>query len=74
MFDDFVLSHKIKARKPEQKPYKIALKKARCKASECIFIEDKKVHCVPAKKMGMHTIVFTSQRDLIKRLKQLKAL
>ncbi len=71
MFEDIVLSYKIKGRKPEPKVYQEALRRARCKASECVFIEDKEKHLAPARKIGMKTILYTNQKELKKRLKKM---
>ncbi|HII72178.1 TPA: HAD family phosphatase [Candidatus Woesearchaeota archaeon] len=71
MFDDVILSYKVKGRKPEPKIYTQALRTAGCKAAETVFIEDKEAHLAPARKMGMKTILYKNQEDLKKRLKRL---
>lgn len=71
MFDDIILSYKVKSRKPELRMYKEALKRSKCKANECVFIEDKDKHLVPARKLGMKTILYKNQKDLKNRLKRI---
>ncbi len=71
IFDDIVLSYKIKGRKPEPKVYREALRRARCRPEEVVFIEDKNKHLIPARKLGMRTILYKNQTDLKQRLKKI---
>ena len=69
-FDVSVFSHIVGSRKPEKKIYLIALKKLKLKPEECIFIDDQKSTLEPAGKLGMKTILFKSNKQLIKELKK----
>jgi HAD superfamily hydrolase (TIGR01509 family) len=71
LFEDGVFSQEAGVRKPHPDIYKLALKKAGVKAEESVFIDDKESALVPAKEMGMITILFTSPKDLRERLQQI---
>lgn len=59
-FDGGIFSHDVGVRKPNPKIYELALQKAGVNASEAVFIDDKPKFLIPAKAMGMTTIVFES--------------
>jgi putative hydrolase of the HAD superfamily len=65
-----VFSHEVKTRKPELKIYKITLKKLNLKADECIFIDDKDYNLKPAEELGMNTILFENNKQLLRDLKK----
>lgn len=71
MFPIVVLSSEVVMRKPEIKIYRYALKKLGLKAKECLFIDNEEKYLVPAKKLGMKTILFTSAEQLRQDLKKL---
>jgi putative hydrolase of the HAD superfamily len=71
VFDSVVLSYEVKMRKPEQGIYKHALKLTGLKASEAIFIDDYEKYLIPARKLGMETILFKSAGQLKEELEQL---
>ncbi len=70
-FDDYVLSHEVGLMKPDPQIYQIALKRAKARAGECLFIDDLEENIEAAAKMGIHTILFTPQTDLETELRQL---
>ncbi|MBI4162306.1 MAG: HAD-IA family hydrolase [Candidatus Aenigmarchaeota archaeon] len=53
---------------------KIALEKAKCKAEECVFIDDKESNLLPAKKLGMRVVLFESPEKLESALGKLGVL
>ncbi|HRY36934.1 MAG TPA: HAD family phosphatase [Candidatus Magasanikbacteria bacterium] len=69
-FKHLILSHEIGIIKPDKLIYKIALDKISAQANECIFIDDQEKVLIPAKKLGMKTILFQSVDQLKKELKQ----
>lgn len=69
VFDITVFSHEVGFRKPHQDIYKIAIEKLGVLPQECIFIDDREENLLPAKKLGMKTILFKNNRQLIKELK-----
>ena len=57
--------------KPDPQIYQIALKRAKARAGECVFIDDIEANIEAASKIGIHTIHFTPQTDLEAELRQL---
>ncbi len=70
-FDDYVLSYQVGERKPHPKIYLTALEKAKCPASECIYIDDMEPYAVAARRLGMQAIVY---RDIQQLERELRAL
>jgi len=66
-----IFSHQVKTKKPEEKVYRIALKKLRVPANQTIFVDDREFNLIPAKKLGMKTILFKNNKQLVKDLKKL---
>lgn len=60
LFDDVFLSNELHMRKPEIEKYKYVIKKLDTKPKRCIFIDDKLMNLVPARKLGMTVIQFES--------------
>ena len=57
--------------KPDPQIYQIALKRAKARAGECVFIDDLEENIEVAAKMGIHTILFKPQTDLEAELRSL---
>ena len=60
LFDNLFLSSQLHLRKPDIEKYKYVLKELDAKGKECIFIDDKLMNLVPAKKLGIYVIRFKS--------------
>ncbi len=71
-FDVMVFSHQVGFRKPSPDIYHITLKRLNLKPSECVFIDDFKENLIPAREIGMKTILFKNNSQLIKDLKKLE--
>lgn len=69
-----VLSYKLRMRKPEARIYLAALKLARARAEESVFIDDLPDNVEAARRLGMHGIVFKGAEDLGRRLRELGVL
>ena len=67
-FNVAIISCDVGLRKPNQEIYKIALKKLKLKPSECLFIDNQSWNITPAKKLGMKTILFKTNKQLFKQL------
>lgn len=72
IFDPVIISCDVGVRKPNLKIYKLALKKANVKANESLFIDNQIWNIKPAKKLGMKTILFKNNKQLIHDLNKLK--
>ncbi len=70
IFDVNVYSHEVKVRKPDLKIYNITLKKLSLHSNECIFIDDKDYNLKPAEEIGMNTILFKDNKQLLRELKK----
>jgi len=70
-FDVLVFSHEIGIVKPEQRIYDILLDKLKVPPEECVFIDDKAENLIPAKKMGMKTILFRNPKQCKEELRNL---
>jgi putative hydrolase of the HAD superfamily len=70
-FDAVVLSCEVGMRKPDDRTYRMALGKIDLKPEECVFIDDKKEYLIPARKIGLKTILFRNPSQLEKDLKAL---
>jgi len=70
-FSPLIVSYEVGARKPEEKIYKIALKRLKINAKECVFIDDREYHLAPAKKLGMKAILFKNAKQFKADLKKL---
>ena len=71
LFDDYVLSYEVGYMKPHPEIYTIALKKARVRAEECVFLDDLPENIEGAQRLGMNAILYGPQPDLECRLKQM---
>ena len=70
-FDEVVVSCDVKVRKPDPKIYKLILKKLKLKAQSCVFIDNRKWNLIPAKKLGMKTILFENNKKTLEELEKL---
>jgi putative hydrolase of the HAD superfamily len=71
-FDAIVLSYKVGCLKPRREIYKIALKKLKLKANECVFVDDYNRNLITTEKMGFKTILFKSNKQLKSDFKKLR--
>jgi putative hydrolase of the HAD superfamily len=58
-FDDYVLSYKVGAMKPDPLIYRAAIEKARCDAGECFFTDDIAAYVEAACNAGIDAVQFT---------------
>ena len=70
-FNELILSHKVKITKPDPKIFKYAIKKARCKPKEIVFVDDGSNNVRSAKKLGIIGIHFINIEKLIKDFEKL---
>jgi len=65
-FDVLVLSYEEKLEKPELNIYLSVIKKLGVEPEECVFIDDKEKNLVPAKSLGMKTVLAKNSGQIIK--------
>ena len=70
LFSGIVVSGEIQMLKPYPEIYNHTLKKYDLNPSECIFIDDRPVNILGAKKCGIDGIIFETPLQLVKSLKK----
>jgi glucose-1-phosphatase len=70
LFDQFILSYAVGARKPRRRIFDEALQAARALPEQCCYIDDVTGYVQKARSMGMRGILFTSAEQLNHDLKQ----
>jgi epoxide hydrolase-like predicted phosphatase len=68
-FDDFVLSYRVGAAKPEAKIYEAAIALAGCNPEECFFVDDLAVNVEAARSHGMEAVQFLTAGQLVEELR-----
>jgi len=63
-FEGGIFSFAIGVRKPALLPYQCILKMASNIPQNCIYIDDKEKYLIPARRLGMKTILFASPKNL----------
>jgi len=72
IFHKSFASHLVKGIKEEKRSFIIILKKLRMKPEETLFIDDYKPNIMTAKSIGIRTILFRNNKQLINDLKKQK--
>jgi len=70
LFDEKFASYKIKARKKNPKAFEKILKKLKLKPEEVLLIDNNPENIFSAKSLGIKTILFKSNKELVKELKK----
>jgi putative hydrolase of the HAD superfamily len=70
-FNPRLISCDLGMRKPNPKIYNLLIRKLKVKPNEILFIDDRDWNIIPAKKLGMKTILFKNNKDFIKELENL---
>ena len=70
VFDVIVTSYTSKIAKPDIMIFKETVEKLEVKPEECIYVDDLEKNIPPAKKLGMKTILFKNNKQLINDLKK----
>ncbi|NOY14591.1 MAG: HAD family phosphatase [bacterium] len=74
LFKGGVFSYHIGLRKPNLKVYQALLNTYKLDPSACLFIDDKPKNLLPAKKLGMTPILFTSPQKLLEDFQNLQVI
>jgi len=70
-FDHLFLSYKLKMQKPTKRIFLYALKKMKVQADEVIFVDDKEINLSAARALGIKSIQFNNNTQLITELTRL---
>ncbi len=65
-FNVVVVSCEVGIRKPNSKIYQLVLKKLKIQPKHALFIDNQQWNILPAKKLGMKTILFNDNKQLFK--------
>jgi glucose-1-phosphatase len=68
-FDRFVLSHEVKAMKPDPRIYRAAIEAAECEPGECFFTDDIPAYVEGAIRMGIDAVQFHSCQQIAGELR-----
>ncbi|MDO8627855.1 MAG: HAD family phosphatase [Candidatus Diapherotrites archaeon] len=71
LFDVQIFSCVEKTRKPEEKIYKILIKKMKLQPEEIVFIDNKQEYLDGAKKIGINLVLFKNPAQVKKELRKL---
>ena len=71
LFDDIVVSGKVKLVKPDPRIFALLLEKTKRPAAECLFIDDSETNVTAARSLGFKTILFKSAEQLGMELSRL---
>ncbi|MBN9662947.1 MAG: HAD family phosphatase [Acidobacteria bacterium] len=63
-FDAYVLSHEVKAMKPQPRIYEAAIQQAQCAAQECFFTDDVAEYVEGAKRAGIDAVQFQNHAQI----------
>lgn len=63
-FDDYVLSYRVGAMKPDPAIYRAAVACARCKPSEAFFVDDLLINIQAAEELGIRGILYQDEPQL----------
>lgn len=70
-FDIMIISCDVGVKKPDKQIYLHLLKKIKIPPKNIVFIDNLQRNLDPAKKLGMHTILFKNNQQTLKELKKL---
>lgn len=73
-FNPVIVSCEVGMRKPSLKIYRLLIKKLRLKPYEILFIDNRDWNTKPAAKLGIKTILFKNNKQVLKDMKLLKIL
>jgi len=67
-FDPVILSYEVGMQKPEIDIYKLAIEKLKVKPEEIIFIDDKERNLIPARELGIKTVLAENPEQIIENV------
>jgi len=70
-FNKVIISCQVGLRKPDPEIYKLLLKKLKLKPKQIVFIDNQDWNLVPAKKLGMKTILFKNNKQTFREFEKL---
>lgn len=71
LFHSTLYSFEVGMQKPDIRMYKLMLKRLNVPPEECLFIDDREKNLIPARKLGIITILFKNAKQLRNKLNKL---
>jgi len=71
IFNPCLLSYEVGISKPDKRIFELVLNKLEVFANDCIFVDDREGHLVPAKELGINTILFENNQQVFEKLRKL---
>jgi putative hydrolase of the HAD superfamily len=62
------VSSEVGIRKPDSAIYELAAEKLGCAPTDCVFVDDVEINLVPARALGMNTILHERTPDTVAEL------
>jgi putative hydrolase of the HAD superfamily len=69
LFDDFVFSYQVAARKPDRKIYDLSASRAGANPASCVLIDDLPQNCTGAQQAGWSAVEFRTNEDALARIR-----
>jgi epoxide hydrolase-like predicted phosphatase len=70
LFDPIVTSYGEGIAKPDPEVYRRLLEKLQLPGESCLYIDDVEINLVPARELGMQTVLFTSPEQFLEEIKR----
>lgn len=70
-FSEVVVSAEVGIRKPDSAIYALAAEKLGRAPADCVFVDDVEINLVPARALGMDTILHDRSRDTLAQLRRI---
>lgn len=70
-FDKVFLSYEMGVRKPDKRAYETVLWEMNLKAEDCIFIDDLEENLIPARVLGMKTILAANPDQVVREVRKI---
>lgn len=74
ILDKIFLTYEMGFRKPDREAYEFVLKSLKAKPEECVFIDDREENIAAGEGLGIKSIKFDTNKQLINTLKELNIL
>jgi putative hydrolase of the HAD superfamily len=69
LFDDLFFSCERGLKKPDLEFYELVIREMNVRSQESLFIDDKEENLLPAKKLGMKTVLAKNQEQIVKNIR-----
>jgi len=71
VFDEVFISAEVKLIKPDPRIFQLALQRLGTQAEETIFVDDRQINILGAEKLGIHSIHFKDNQQVVREIQRL---